>query len=165
VEDVVRRSVEEEAQNELMEIQALRLVITEQDFDQIVARVLPEDLPVKDLRLQVRPDGVHVLGSYPMVVNVAFEAIWTLAIQEGKLAAHLADFKVVGLGGGLLKPMLMNAIGGALKKREGVRVEGETILVEPDVLFARKGLEVRTNLTGVHCEAGTLVIEAGVSPG
>jgi hypothetical protein len=147
-----------------MEIQALRLLITEPDFDQIISRVLPEELPVKDLRLQVKPDGVHVLGSYPMVVNVSFEAVWALAVREGKLAANLADFKVVGFGGALLKPMLMNAIGSKLKDRPGVQVEGETILVEPDALFARKGLPVRTNLTGVHCGEGTLVIESAVPP-
>ena len=147
-----------------MEIQALRLLVTEPDFDQVVSRVLPDDLPIKDLRLQVKPDGIHVLGAYPMVVNVSFEAVWALSVQEGKLAARLADFKVVGFGGGLLKPMLMNAIGGKLKERPGIQVEGETILVEPEALFARKGLEVRTNLSSVHCGEGTLMIESAVTP-
>jgi hypothetical protein len=55
----------------------------------------------------------------------------------------------------------MNAIARALQGEDGLRVEGETVLVDPDRIAARRGWPVRTNLTAVRCGDGSLVLEAG----
>ena len=98
-----------------------------------------------------------------MVFDVPFEARWELAVRDGKLAVRLAAFEVVGMGGAVLKPVLLSAIGEAVKNEEAIRLEEETILVDLDGWLAKRGLPLRTNLSAVRTEAGRLLIEASTS--
>ncbi len=156
-----------------MEIQALRLLLTEQDLHYLATRGGGPDLSVRDLRIGIAAEGVSVSGTYPTsFLDVPFITFWHLSIRAGHLAARLARVETGNGAGdlaldvfGLISPgavrgTLMNAVARALQGEDGLRVEGETVLVDFDRLAGRSGLPVRTNLTGVRCAPGCLVLES-----
>jgi hypothetical protein len=145
---------------EPLEIQALKLLITEQDLNDVATRQTADDEELRQLRVRLTPEGAHVTGVYRMLVNVPFETRWELSVNQGKLVARLADLKALGLPGGMFKGMMMSFIGDFIRKEDAVQVDGETVHFNPDQLLLRQGLSLRSNLTGVRCQAGSLVIES-----
>jgi hypothetical protein len=144
----------------MIEIQALKLRISEQALDQVIPQILAQNPQVRELRVRLTPEGVRVSGVYHMVVNVSFETVWELSVLEGQLAARLGDLKVSGVGGGMLKPAILGALREAVKKEEGMRLDGETLLVDLDRVLGKHGLVLRSNLTAVRCEDGHVVVES-----
>jgi hypothetical protein len=144
-----------------MEIQALKLIITDEDIAPLVPRITAQNPQVKNVQFQLAADGVHVTGSYQVMVPVPFETCWALSARNGKLAVQLAHFKVVGFGGGMFKQVIMSALAEAVQKEEGVEVDGDMILINPDVVLAKNGVALQSNLTAVHCGPGRLIVEAG----
>jgi hypothetical protein len=161
-----------------MEIQALRLLLTEQDLHRFAVEGAGADEVIRDLRLTIVPDGVRVAGTYPTsFVDVPFATLWHLSVRGGQLLARLgrvqtgdgngdSAFDVFSLiGPGAVRATLMTAIARAVRGEDGLRVEGETVLVDPDRLAARRGWPLRTNLVAVRCGQGSLVIEAALGAG
>jgi hypothetical protein len=144
-----------------MEIKALRLIITQEDIERIIPQFTAQNPQVKNLQVRLAADGLIVTGSYQVMVGVPFETSWHLSARGGKLAAQLANLKVVGFGGGMFRGMIMSALAEALQKEDGVEVDGEMILVDPERLLEKKGIPLQANLSAVHCESGRLVVEAG----
>jgi hypothetical protein len=143
-----------------MEILSLKVVLTEEDVNGVIAKHLGTDTPVRDLRVRLTPAGVEVAGTYPVTLfKVKFETVWELSVRGRELAAHLANLNVAGAPAGLVRGTLMEMLGANLASEEGLRVEDETVFVDPDVLLGRLGLSGRTNLSAVRCEAGRLVVE------
>jgi hypothetical protein len=148
-----------------MEILALKLAVTEEDVNNLVAKHLGADQPVRDLKVRLTPEGARVSGAYPVAFfNVRFDTLWALSVRGREVAAHLAELHVAGAPAGIVRGTLMEMLAANIDKEEGVRVEDETVLVDPDVLLGRLGPAVRTNLTAVRCEAGRVVVEGG-TPG
>jgi hypothetical protein len=148
-----------------MEIQALKLLLTEQDVNTIVAKALEREQQVRDVRVKLLTDGVHVSGLYPTAfMTVKFETLWSVAAEGGKVAARLADVKVIGLPAVMLRGMIMGALADATANGTGLMVDGEQILFDPDHLLASNGFTGRTNLTAVRSGTGTLLIEACAAP-
>jgi hypothetical protein len=146
-----------------MEIQALKLLLTEHDLTLIAKRALEKE-QVRDVSIRLSSAGVHICGVYPTpFMTVRFETLWEVAAQAGKVAARLADLKVVGLPAGMLRGTIMNALSEATSHENGLQVDGEHLLFDPDRLLFNNGLKGRTNLTAVRCGAGTLVLEAAAS--
>jgi hypothetical protein len=148
-----------------MEIRALNLLLTEADANALVARHLPADTPVREVRVRLTPEGFRVSGIYPTsLLAVRFDTLWELSVRDGRLAAYLADLNVVGLPARLLRGTLMSALGEAAAKEDALRVEGETVLLDPERLLAKNGLSAKTNLTAVRCGEGSLVLECAAPP-
>jgi hypothetical protein len=149
-----------------MEILSLKVTLSEEDVNNLVARNLGDNPSVRDLRVALAPDGVHVSGAYSVALfKVRFETRWALSVSGREVAAHLDDLRVAGAPAGLVRGALLEMLGANLEREEGFRVEGETVLVDPDVLLRRLGLAARTNLTAVRCEAGRVVVEGGTAAG
>jgi hypothetical protein len=144
----------------MIEIQALKLLITAQALEQVIPHILAQNPQLKELKIELKPDGVHVSGVYHMVVNIPFETVWELSAREGQLAACFANLQVSGLGGGMLKPALLAALREAIKKEEGVQLDGETLLVDIDRVLGKHGLILRSNLTAVQCGDGNVVVQS-----
>jgi hypothetical protein len=147
-----------------MEILSLKLSLTEEDVNNFVAGQLGNDPSVRDLRVRLTPEGVRVEGTYTLAFfNVRFDTLWALSVRGGALAAHLADVKVAGAPAGMVRGTLLEMLAANIEREEGLRVEGETVLADPDALLARLGLAARTNLRAVRCEAGRVFVEGGTA--
>jgi hypothetical protein len=144
-----------------VEIQALKLLITEEDLNEVVVNRLPEDPEIRKLRIKLAPEGVYVTGVYQMVFNVPFETLWELAVAGGKLTARLSGFKAMGLPVSMFKSMLMNVVAEAASPIDAIEAMDDTLRLDLERLLAREGFSVRANLTGVRCHSGHLVLEAG----
>jgi hypothetical protein len=144
-----------------MEIQSLRALIPEAMLTRIAAEAIPPDVKVKDIQVQLKPEGALVTGSYQMFFAVPFETLWELSVRDGKILARLTNVKVAKLGAGMIKGVLLGALSDAAAKIDGARLEGDTLAVDVDRILATRGYEVRTNLKTVQCQPGSLLIESG----
>jgi len=148
-----------------MEIHALKLLITEHDLNAIAARALAKEEQVREVRLRLLPEGLHVSGVYPTpFMSVRFETLWEPAVRAGKIGVKLVSVKALGLPVSMLRTAIMTALADVAGKGNGLDVEGDQLLFDPDHLLASHGLIGRTNLTMVRCEVGLLVIEASSTP-
>jgi hypothetical protein len=144
-----------------MEIQALRLLVTEKALNELVARHLPDDQPVEELRFRLTPEGLHVSGEYPLFLRISFETHWELGVRDGNVTARLKRFKALGLPAPVFKSVLLKVLRETAGKESWLRFDGEdTILVLVDRLLAEKGIPLRTNLSAIRCQEGSLVLEA-----
>ncbi len=147
-----------------MEILSLKAALTEDDVNGLLARHLDGEVPVRDLRVRLTPEGVHVMGTYPVAFfKVKFDTLWALSVREGELAAHLAGLQVAGAPAGVVRGTLMEMLAANIEREPGFRVDGETILVDVDGLLSRVGLSSHTNLRAVCCEAGRIIVEGGAA--
>jgi hypothetical protein len=159
-----------------MEILTLRLLLTEQDLQELAdqqLQQLPPDQGLPSLQLRIVPEGVVVSGVYPTsLMELPFETLWQPAVLDGKLRVRLArvstgsgvsDFALDVfnlISPGAVRGTVMNQIAGFLKGDDTFRIEGDTIVADPEQLLARQGFRVRVNLTAVHCLPGQLVLES-----
>jgi hypothetical protein len=144
-----------------MEIQALRATVTEQDLNDLAARLPAEGMPVEELRFAITDQGVVVKGEYPLLVTVAFEMLWELGVQGGKVVARLARLKTLGMPMGILKSAVMGMISARAKSEPWLAVEKDTVVVDLERALAGEGVKARLNVTAVRCTAGVVTIEAG----
>jgi hypothetical protein len=148
-----------------MEIHALKLLITEHDINTIAARALAKEDQVREVRLRLLPEGLHVSGVYPTpFMAVRFETVWEVAAHVGKIGVKLLTVKALGLPIGVLRTSIMSALADAATASKALHVDGDQLLFDPDHLLASHGLVGRTNLTKVRCETGLLIIEASSTP-
>jgi hypothetical protein len=129
-----------------MDILALRLLLTEQDvYDLGVPEALASQ-GVRDLRVRLTPEGIHLAGVYPTsFAEVDFVTVWHVFIHQGKVVARLADVQTSGGGDlgkalfGLLTPnaarqLLMNTLAKAVSEEEAFLVEDDLLLAVRPVL-------------------------------
>ena len=143
-----------------MEIQALKLLILQQDLNELLTRYLPGDNGLENVQIRIAPEGVYVTGEYPMLVRVGFETLWELEARAGKVHARLAGLKAMGLPAAVFKGAVLKAIEEAVQTENWLAFEKDTMVVDVDRLLAEKGITAKTNLNGVRCLAGEVVIEA-----
>ncbi len=156
-----------------MEIQALKLLISQQEINDIVANMLPPNPQVRDVRVRLAPEGVTVTGVYdhtlnvpffgPKKVSAPFETLWKVAVVSGKVAVHLNDVNIGIPGvGDLLKGKIMDSIQNFASREDALQIcnDTHTITLDLDRLLAKKGFPARTNLTAVWCNYGNIIIEA-----
>lgn len=145
-----------------MEILSLKVWVSEDDLNGVIARNLGNDESVRDLRVRVLPEGVRVSGAYRVAFfNVRFDTLWALAVQGREVAARLADLSVAGAPAGMVRGALLEMLAANVQREEGARVEGDSVIIDPDAMLGRFGVTARTNLRAVTCEAGRIVVEAG----
>jgi hypothetical protein len=144
-----------------MEIVALRAHITEQDLNDLIRKHVRRIEPVEDLRVHLIPAGLVVEGVYPLFVSVKFEALWELNVLAGKLTARLADLRALGISATLFRPIVLKLVADAVRAKDWLQVDDDSVVIDVDRLLAEKGIPAQTNLRGVACGSGTLLLEAG----
>jgi len=144
-----------------MEIQGLRLVVTDADVRWFLAsKHAPDDIPVEDLEVYFIPQGVRLRGKYPTsLLTVPFEMVWEIGVHQRVVWLRLIDFKVVGLPASLLRAPLMNELSRATR-HPGIRLENEILYVELDRLLQAKQIPLKANLTGITCTLGMCALDA-----
>ena len=145
-----------------MEIQVLKLTIAEPEINGLFREGIA-GTQVRDIVVRFLSEGVQIKGKYQTLMPMPFETLWKVSVEAGQIIAHLAELKVVGFGGGMLKGMLMDVIVESFQAEGAVRAEGEKLQIDLDHLLAQRGFPARTNLTSVRCEEGKLWIESSLA--
>lgn len=145
-----------------MHIHALKLSVTEQELNELAAAVPADKSSVQNLRVRLTPEGIVILGDYPMMLmKMAFETLWEVTGAGSIVEARLASVKVAGLPAGMLRTVLMKTLRDLLAQEPGVRVSEEAIHVDLSQHTAVQKLRLNIHLTTVQCSQGNLLIEAG----
>src|SRR5205823_5865178 len=99
-----------------MEIQALRALIPKAMLTRIDTEAVRPGVKIKDVRVQLKPEGALITGTYEMFFAVKFETLWELSVRDGKILARLADLRVAKLGAGMVKGILLGVLSDAAAK-------------------------------------------------
>ena len=60
-----------------MHIHTLKLSITDEEINALLAELPQGDSSIENLRVRLTPEGIVVLGDYPtMLLKMAFETLW-----------------------------------------------------------------------------------------
>ncbi len=144
-----------------MEIQTLKIILTESDLNGLVHKHLPDDQPLENIQVRVAPEGIYVKGVYPLFISVSFETLWEVSIQAGRLTARLASLRALGIPGNVFKSGILKLIADAAKSEDWIKLDKETLVADLDGMLLKNGLPARTNLTRLMCEPGKIILEAG----
>lgn len=146
-----------------MEIQALKLFLTDADLAMILNELVSRQENIENLHATFTPEGVRVQGEYPtgFGFKVPFETLWQVMGAGSILHVHLTEIKVAGVPAGLLRGALLRMIRDAVESQPGIGLQDETILVDVPTVARANGLEVQITFTAVRLSIGTAVIEAG----
>jgi hypothetical protein len=145
-----------------MEIHCLKVSLTEEDINALVAEFPARDSAVENLRVRLSNEGIVVLGEYPaMFMKMAFETLWQVSAIGSVVVVRLASVKVSGLPAGMLRGVLLKTIRDMVAHEPGIHVENETIRIDLSRHTGAQRLRLRLHLTGVRCGPDGFVIEAG----
>ena len=145
-----------------MELQSLKLLITDDDLMHLAAFHVPKDAPIEDLRVGVSEEGVVVSGSYPLLVlKVTFETVWSLLVVDGQAEARLTALRVAGLPAGKFKGLVLKMLRDELGHNPGITVVEEGVRLDVEAIARREGIPLRINLRALHCEPGRITVLAG----
>jgi len=139
-----------------MEIQLLKLIVSDADLNQLASRILLWPDAIRDVDLAVTPEGVRVTGIYQQFIWIPFQMLWQLSVSEGKLGARIERVRAGFISIGFLKKYLLNRItsGTNIVNRNGM------LVFDVDALLADNGWPVRLNFTSIRCTLGSLILES-----
>ena len=84
-----------------MEIQSLKLFVTDADVAAIAAKALRAHESIEELQVRLTPEGVLLQGEYPTsFFKVSFETLWQLTAAGPEVLVRLGSVKVAGLPAG-----------------------------------------------------------------
>ena len=126
-------------------------------MNELAAKMAPRLNAIRDLRLGIIPEGIRVSGTYQALFGFPFLTLWQVSVSEGKVVARLATLKAGPLSLGLVKGYLLDAIAEAATVLE---LRDDALVFDVNALLQEKGWPVRTNLTAIRCDHGTLTIES-----
>lgn len=144
-----------------MEILALKVVVTEQDLNDLAKKHLPKDQPIEELHLGISPEGVSIKGEYPLFVPVAFETVWEPTIQDRQVHLKLVKFRAMGMPVTAFKGLILSIFSSFARNEPWVQVQDDMVRLDIDAMLAKEGLTAKTNLRSLRCEAGSFTVEAG----
>jgi hypothetical protein len=144
-----------------MEIQSLKLIVTEADANLLLAEFVPADLEVKNLHVRFTPEGVQVTGeTQALLFKVSFSTLWEMAVLDEKVMLRLSSMKVAGIPAGKLRGVLMKVLRDAVAGKPGITVGDERIEVDVNAILQAREVPLRMRLTTIHCDAGVVVVSA-----
>ena len=148
-----------------MEIQGLKLFITDADVAALAARHLASTEAIEDLQVKLTPEGVALSGKYPTAFfKVHFETVWGVGATGPEVRVKLDAVRVAGLPANLLRGALMKTIRDKVEGEPGVSVDDETVIINVVQAARAQGTDLVINFTAVVLSVGTAVIEAGPRP-
>jgi hypothetical protein len=149
-----------------MEIQSLRLLVTDADVAVLAAQLVQQGGELEELQVRLTPEGVVVSGKYPTsFMRVPFETTWQVTAQGPEVRVTLAAVRVAGLPGNMLRGVLMKMVRDSLASRPGVRVEEDHLAIDVGEAVRPHGMEVRVHFVAVRMSVGSALIEAAELPG
>jgi hypothetical protein len=146
-----------------MDIQALKVFISEQELQDLAHQNQPPDTPVKNITVRVKPDGVRVAGEFPtMMMNMSFESVWKPDVADGKITVRLTHLTAAGFPATMLRPLVLGALKDAIKE-SFVQVVDDAVVVDVHQAVREQKLPVDVTflLKSVQCAEGGVTAEAG----
>ncbi len=144
-----------------MEIQSLKLIVTEADANLLLAEFAPKDLDVKNLNIHFTPEGVQVTGdTQALLFKVSFQTLWEVSVIDEKVALRLASMKVAGIPAGKLRGVVFKVLRDAVAGKTGITVGDERVDVDVNGILRTREVPLKIRLTAIRCEAGSVVVEA-----
>jgi hypothetical protein len=148
-----------------MEIQALKLFITDADLAALVARYLAEAETIEELQVRLTPEGVVLSGKYPAAFfKVPFETVWQVIAAGPDVHVKLDAVRVAGLPANLLRGALMKTVRDKLEGQPGMRVDEDSVIIHVTDAARAHGVDVRVHFTTVRMSIGAAVVEASSQP-
>jgi hypothetical protein len=139
-----------------MEIQLLKLSVSDADLNQLASRTFVWPDTIRDVGFAVTPEGVRVTGIYQRIIGIPFQMLWQLSISEGKLVARMERVRAGFINIGFIKEYLQNLIAAATN----IVIHNGMLVSDVDALLADKGWPVRLNFTSIRCTLGSLILES-----
>jgi len=145
-----------------MEIASLTVRLTDDDAAKLLARVSPNEMPVRDLRVNLTTEGIIVEGVYPtFMMAIPFKTVWLLDVIDGKVRGRLTNLDLSGVSAGPLRGIIMAFAKDEVAKIPGLTMEGETILADVGAALSKEiGTDVKITPREVRHEAGAVVFVA-----
>jgi hypothetical protein len=140
-----------------VEIRSLTFVATEADLNELASQILPRIERIRDLRIAIVPEGIRVSGTYQQLFGIPFRTLWQVSVSQGKVVTQLTELKAGALSLSFVKGYLLDAIAAAATVLE---LRDETLLFDVDAVLQEKGWPVRTNLTSIRCDYGSVTLES-----
>ena len=139
-----------------MEIQLLKLSVSDADLNQLASRLFVWPDAIRDVGFAVTPEGVRVTGIYQRVIGIPFQMLWQLSVSEGKVIARIERVRAGFISISFIKKYLLNRItaGTNIVNRNGM------LVFDVDALLADNGWPVRLNFTSIRCTLGSLILES-----
>jgi hypothetical protein len=146
-----------------MEIQSLKVVVTDAALAGLLEKAIPKDQTIEGLQVRLTPEGVQLQGEYPtgFGFKVPFDTLWQLTPAGPVLQVQLVSVKVAGLPAGLLRGALLRMARDSIEKHPGLLMQEEMILIDVPALAKHHGVELKMAFTAVRMSSGSAVIEAG----
>ena len=139
-----------------MEIQLLKLSVTDADLNQLANKTFSWPDAIRNVRFAVVPEGVRVIGTYQRFIAIPFQVLWQVSVSEGKVIGRIERLKAGFLSLGFLKQYLLNLIAAAT----GIAICDEMLILDLNALLADKGWPVRVNLSSISFNYGSLLLES-----
>lgn len=144
-----------------MEIEILKLIVTEGDLADLFQKNPTAGSVVRELEIRIETDGVRLKGKYPFaLMTIPFDTFWKPMIQSGNLHIKLERINLVGMPASMLQGAFMKAIKKMTAREAGVEVEGTEIVIHVEKALQARGLSLRTNLRDVSCLPGQLILQS-----
>jgi hypothetical protein len=145
-----------------MEIQALKLVVVDEEANRLLGEYAPKEGDIQNLRVRFTPEGVVVTGdTKALFVKMGFETMWEMSLVEGHVVVRLTSLKVAGLPAGKFRGLLLKMARDAVAGEAGIVVEEDVVRVDVNAVLQARRLPVTLRLTAIQCTMGVLTVEAG----
>ena len=139
-----------------MEIVSLRLLLTEQDLNNLITRFLTPPPKIRDVHVRIARSGLVLAGTYETLLPIPFETIWRLFVSDGKIAARLSAVNAVRIPLHFLKPYILQAL---CSNSSLLEMNGDTVVFDIGRLVSDCPIPIKTNLTAVYLDSQCLVLE------
>jgi hypothetical protein len=139
-----------------MEIVSLRLLLTEQDLNNLIIRFLKPPPKIRDLHVRIARSGLALAGTYETFLPIPFETIWRLFVSDGKIVARLSAVNAVRIPLHFLKPYILQAL---RSNSSQLDVNDESVVFDVGRLVSDCPVPIKTNLTAVYLDSQCLVLE------
>lgn len=146
-----------------MQIDQLRLRISDIDLEEVMPYLPLHDIPVEDLAIAITPSGLAVTGKYRQRFALGFEALVKIAANGVTLAVELADLKAVGPLGGMLKGIVARMIAAKLGRYPGVAPSPRGVILQVNTVLDALGLQSRVKEVRCSTAEGELMIDCSGS--
>jgi hypothetical protein len=151
-----------------MQIDLLRIRLSDADLQQAIARFLPPDVPVSNLTVSVATHGLVAKGKVRhSIAAVGFEALIKVIANGALIGVQLADLQAMGPLGSMLRGTVAKIMTEHACKLPGVEPANNGFIINVNATLQSLGLasrlkDVKTTLSPGELTAelsGSLVVD------